>query len=175
MTGIGEPQETEYAPFFEAYVARVRGHDILETLERQVGQVRRTLGSVPEARAVLSYAEGKWSVRSVVGHCSDAERVFAYRALAFARGETAPLPVFDENLYEGSSGHEAIPLHDLVEEFAAVRAATLHLLRSLPPDAWPRSGIASGKQVTVRALAFIAAGHVAHHMAILEERYRIRE
>ncbi|MGD1146468.1 MAG: DinB family protein [Thermoanaerobaculaceae bacterium] len=173
MEPVGQPEAHEYAPYFDRYVALVRGGDILSTLEKQGGVVRQALHALPEARAGFRYAPEKWSVREVVGHCTDCERVFAYRALAFARGEKAPLPAFDENEYARASGHDSIPLAGLVEEFGAVRSATLRLLRHLPARAWSRVGVASGKPVSVRALAFIMAGHVAHHMAILHDRYGV--
>jgi len=171
MDTIGEPEGGEYAPHFERYVSLVRGVNILVTLEAQTADVLRTLGNVPEACAGSRYAPGKWSVREVVGHCTDSERVFAYRALAIARGEQAPLPAFDENSYARLAGHDAVALARLLAEFETVRKASLHLLRNLPPEAWVRGGTASGKPITVRALAFVMAGHVAHHMAILRERY----
>ena len=173
MTTSGPPAATEYAPYFERYVALVRGDDILGTLAEQAEEVRRVLSRVPEARGGLRYAEGKWSIREVLGHCTDAERVFGYRALAFARGEKAPLPSFDENEYARTAGHDGVPLADLLEEFGTVRAGTLHLLRRFPAEAWLRVGVASGKPVSVRALAHIMAGHVAHHLAILHERYGV--
>lgn len=173
MLGIGEPETTEYAPHFESYVARVRGKDVVKVLEEQAGTLRRRVAAIGEERGGYRYADGKWSIREVVGHCTDAERVFSYRALAFARGEKAALPAFDENEFARTSGHDAIPLDELVGEFESVRAATLHLLRHFTPEAWGRGGIASGKPITVRALAFIMAGHVAHHLAILHERYGV--
>jgi len=173
MGSTARPERTGYAPYFERYVALVPDGDIVTTLREQGDAVRRKLAGLPESLAGFRYAADKWSVREVVGHCTDAERVFAYRALAFARGETAPLPAFDENQYARMAGHDAVPLAALLEEFGDVRAATLHLFRNLPPDAWTRVGTASGKPVSVRALAFITAGHVAHHVALLHERYGI--
>jgi DinB superfamily len=175
MTGIGEPGPGEYAPFYEGYVARVRGSNIVTTLEEQAGTVAEALARVAEEREGFRYAEGKWSVREVVGHWTDAERVFSYRALAFARGERAALPAFDENEFARTSNHDAISLGELAAEFQSVRAATLHLLHHLPGEAWRRGGTASGKPVTVRALAFIMGGHVAHHLAMLRERYGVGE
>ena len=172
MTAIGRPGAGEYAPYFERYVSLIHGEDVLEVLEEQSGRVYGALAAIPESLAGFRYAPGKWSIREVVGHVADSERVFAFRALAFARGERSPLPSFDENEYARCSGHDATPLRELTEEFAAVRAATMHLLRHLPPDAWTRTGVASGQPVSVRALAFIMAGHVAHHLAILHDRYR---
>ncbi len=173
MQAVGQPDGAEYAPYYEQYVSLVRGGDIFTVLEGQTGSVRRTLSAMPEDRAGFRYGPGKWTVREVLGHCIDAERVFGYRALAFARGETAPLPAFSENEYALQSGHDGVPLAELLDEFASVRAATLHLLRHLPEEAWRRTGIASGKPVSVRALAFIMAGHVRHHMGILRERYGV--
>jgi hypothetical protein len=173
MTAIGQPETTEYAPTYERYVALVRGADILKTLGDQALVVRRALSALPEARAGFRYAPDKWTIREVVGHCIDAERVFAYRTMCFARGESAPLPSFDENEYTRHSGHDGVPLGELLEEFGFVRSATLAQLRHLPAGVWQRVGVASGKPVSVRALAFIMAGHVAHHLAILHERYGV--
>ncbi|HVN30406.1 MAG TPA: DinB family protein [Thermoanaerobaculaceae bacterium] len=173
MTVIRQPEATEYAPYYERYVALVRGSDILETLERQKGAFRRALSGLPDDRAGFRYAPEKWTIREVVGHCIDAERVFAYRALCFARGEKAPLPAFDENEYARQSGHDAVSLGELLDEFESVRAATLAQLRHLPDHTWLQIGVASGKPVSVRALSFIMAGHVEHHLAILHERYAV--
>ena len=173
MTAMGQPEATEYAPYFERYVILVRGGDILKTLAEQSTTISRALAAVPEDRAGFRYAEGKWTVREVLGHCTDAERVFAYRALCIARGEKAALPSFDENEYARTSAHDGIPLSELLDEFETVRKATVHLLGHLPAEAWLRTGVASAKPVSVRALAFIMAGHVAHHLAILRERYGV--
>jgi hypothetical protein len=173
MTPIGPPEATEYAPYYQRYVALVRGGDILETLEDQKGAFRRALSGLPEDRAGFRYAPEKWTIREVVGHCIDAERVFAYRALCFARGESSPLPSFDENEYARQSGHDAVRLGELLDEFESVRAATLAQLRHLPAGTWLRVGVASGKPVSVRGLSFIMAGHVEHHLAILRERYQV--
>lgn len=173
MTAIGQPEAIEYAPYYERYVALVRGGDILKTLEDQARTVRRALSAVPEHRAGFRYAPDKWTIREVLGHSTDAERVFAYRAFAFARGEKAALPSFDENEYARQSGHDRLTLAELVEEFESVRRGTVLLLRHLRGEAWLRVGVASGKPVSVRALAHIMAGHVAHHLAILHERYGV--
>ena len=173
MTLIGQPETTEYAPYYERYVALVRAGDILSTLDEQKRVFRQALSGLPVERAGFRYAPDKWTIREVVGHCTDAERVFSYRALCFARGENAPLPAFDENQYTRQSGHDSVPLPNLLEEFESVREATLFQLRHLPNGAWGRTGVASGKPVSVRALAHIMAGHVAHHLAILRERYGV--
>ncbi len=173
MERIDEPAAGEYDPYFEGYVARVRGSDVVGLLEGQAGILRRLQAVVGEAGAGYRYGPGKWSIREVVGHCSDAERVFAYRALSFARGATAALPGFDEKEFARASGHDGLALAALVEEFESVRATTLQLLRHLPAEAWRRSGVANGKPITVRALAFVMAGHVEHHLAGLRTAYGV--
>jgi hypothetical protein len=165
------PGSAEYAPFYAGYVVRVPAGDILGCLEAQCDATLALLAAVPEARAGHRYASGKWSIREVVGHLADAERVMAYRALRFARADRAPLPGFDENHYVEQAGFDARTLADLAAELAAVRAATLALFRSLSPEAWLRSGIANDHPISVRALAYVIAGHELHHRYLLESRY----
>jgi len=165
------PEPDEHAPFYAAYVARVPAGDLVEILDGQIEETIRSLGSLSEEDAGFAYAPGKWSVREVVGHLVDAERVFAYRALRFARGDATPLPGFDEQAWARASNAGDRPLADLLAEWRTVRAATVALLRSLPLDAWTRRGEANGTPCTVRALATIIAGHELHHRAVLEERY----
>jgi hypothetical protein len=173
MGNVGRPNESEFAPQYGGYVGRVAGDDVVDVLVEQMATVRAVLGRLSEAQAGYRYAEGKWSIREVLGHVIDAERVFGYRALAFARGERAPLPSYEENDYARASGHDAIPLPALVEEFVSLRVSHVAMFRHLPAEAWARSGTASGNPVTVRAIAFIIAGHLAHHMALLHERYGV--
>ena len=173
MKDIGQPEASEYAPYYARYVSLVPGGNILRVLEKQAGDLQEVLSAIPEDRAGFRYAAEKWSIREVLGHVIDVERVFGYRALSFARGEKAPLPPFDENEYARQSGHDAIPLADLLQEFESVRAATVLLLRHLSAESWLRVGVASGKAVSVRALAFIMGGHVEHHLTILHERYGV--
>jgi hypothetical protein len=165
------PEAGEYAPYYEKYVSLVPEGDIVETLERQSADTLALLRSLDEGRGSSRYAEGKWSVKEVVGHVMDGERVFAYRALCFARGERAPLPGFDQDDYMRDAAFDARTLGSLVEEYESVRAATLSLLRSLDAAAWQRRGTASDNPVSVRALAHIIAGHELHHVKILRERY----
>lgn len=172
MTGIGRPGADEYAPFFEDYLARVGpGEDVLEVLAGQLELVPARFGRVPEASGGYRYAPGKWSIKEILGHLSDTERIFAYRALRLARGDAAPLPGFDENAYAPASGADARTLADLVAEWTDVRRATLSLFRHLPAAAWVRRGTASGHPASVRALAYATAGHVRHHLSVLDERY----
>jgi hypothetical protein len=165
------PEATEYAPFYAGYVSLVPESDVVRVLGEQTavleGQVRQFVPSLEQHR----YAPGKWSVREVMGHVTDAERVFGFRAFCFSRGESNPLPGFDENDYVAAGGFDGRSLMDLVDEFAQVRQANLIVLKRLNDDAWMRVGTASGKPVSVRALAFIMSGHVRHHMNILSSRY----
>lgn len=171
--GLGRPQTSEYHPYFEAYVSEVPEDRILPLLVGQVDDVRRVLGPVEEQRAGHRYAEGKWSIRQVVGHLADTERLFAYRALCFARGEQQQLPGFDENAYVAEGGFDSVPLGELVEEFCVAREGSVLLYRHLPDEAWSRGGLANQKVLTVRSLAYILVGHVRHHLRILHERYGV--
>lgn len=165
------PASDEYAPYYETYVALVPAGDIVETLERQSADTLALLRSVPEDRAGSSYEPGKWSVKELVGHVVDSERVFSYRALRFARGDRTPLPGYEQDDYVRAAGFDARTLSSIAEEFARVRAATVALLRTFEEDAWARRGTANDKEVSVRALAHILAGHELHHINILRERY----
>jgi hypothetical protein len=165
------PAPTEYAAFYAGYIAAVPEGDLLDTLERQLADTTAALASLPESRGSFAYAPGKWSIKQVVGHVADAERVFAYRALRFARGDATPLAAFDENVWAPHAGTERRTLADLLDELRAVRAATLALFRHLPAEAPLRTGTASDREVSVRALAWIITGHERHHLRILRERY----
>jgi len=165
------PDSSEYAPFYQGYVARVPDGDIVGILERQLHSTMALLGGLTEAQGEHRYAPGKWSIKEVVGHVADAERIFCYRALRFARGDATPLAPFDENLYVPEAGCGARTLRGLAEEFRAVRLATLALVRSLTDATAVRTGTASGKTISVRALVYISAGHELHHLAIVTERY----
>ncbi len=167
------PEASEYATFYAGYVARVPEDDILSVLARQKHEIADLAGSLPAAKESFRYAEGKWSVREVLGHLIDGERVFGYRAFCFSRGEQAALPGFDENQYVAAARSDTIPLRELVAELGVVRDANLAFLHRLDGDAWTRTGTASGKPVSVRALAWIMAGHPRHHLAMLRERYGI--
>jgi len=170
-TTMERPQAGEYAPFYERYISQVQGDDILATLDEQRRQMLLLLSGCSEADGDIRYAEGKWSVKEVIGHICDAERIFLYRALRIARGDATPLSGFDENEYMKSAPFSKLPLQDLIEEFIAVRRASLSLFRALDAEAWTRRGVANQNQVTVRGLAYIVAGHELHHRRILQERY----
>lgn len=167
----GRPLPTEYAPYAQADIDLVEGDDIVATLGAQREMVLSLLGSVSEERASFAYAPGKWSLKQVVGHLSDDERIFAYRALCIARGDARPLPGFDENEYMAAAGFESRTLADLLAEYRTVRWATLTLFASLPDEAWVRRGIVNGYEATPRGLAFHIAGHELHHVRVLRDKY----
>jgi uncharacterized damage-inducible protein DinB len=168
---LTRPADHEYAPHYAGYIAQVPDGDIVARMERQMEETYAFLGQLGEARGDHRYGPGKWSIKEVIGHLADGERVFAYRALRFARGDETPLASFDENAWVPQSGCDRRTLGDLAAEFRAVRMATLALARSLTDATAIRTGVASGKTVSVRALIYMIAGHELHHLAILRERY----
>jgi len=167
------PESSEYASFYAGYVARVPEADILSVLQKQADEIRDLARALPAAKETFRYADGKWSIREVLGHLIDGERVFGYRAFCFSRGEQAPLPSFDENQYVAAAAADQVPLADLASEFAAVRGSNLAFLRRLSAAEGARVGTASGKAISVQALAYIMAGHPRHHVAVLRERYGV--
>jgi len=168
------PQPGDFHEYFTGYVGCVPDGSILETLELEGARAVALFESLDEPVSRHRYAAGKWSVREVVAHVSDAERVFAYRALRFGRGDATPLPGFEQDDWAPHTHADSRRWTDLIDELRVVRAATLHVLRSLESADWERRGVASGAPVTVRALAWIAAGHELHHRRILIERYGLR-
>lgn len=167
------PADDEYAPYYGRYITRVEDGDIVATLGRQIGQTLSELRAVPEARGGHRYAEGKWSIRECIGHMADTERVFAYRAMRFARNDATALAGFDENTFVANARFDERTLASLLDEFEAVRRATIALFGALTPDEMLRRGRASDNPVSVRALAWITAGHEVHHREILRTRYLV--
>lgn len=165
------PAPGEFVPYFGTYIDKVPDGDVIAVLESGIGTTQKLLAPVSEERGGYRYAEGKWSLKEVLGHMSDTERIFAYRMLTFARGDAGPLPGFDENSYTPAQESDRVPLALLLDEFVAVRAATLALLKVLPPAAWERRGVASKHPLSARAAAWIIAGHEIHHRGVLRERY----
>ena len=170
---IGLPERSEAAPYYFTYIDRIAGDDVVGQLETQLGETVAFLGGISEEKSLHRYAPDKWSIRQLVSHVIDAERVFLSRAFWFARGFDSPLPSFDEKTCAGAARADDVPWASHVEDFRAVRLSTLTFFRNLPADAWMRGGIASDNPFTVRALAYIIAGHAAHHTAILRERYLV--
>lgn len=172
---IARPQQTEHVAYFTKYIDLVPDGDLLAVLDAQHRETQRLLAPLSPEQARYRYADGKWSVTEVVGHLADTERIFAYRALRFARGDSTPLPGYDENGYTPAGRFDDRSLGDVLGEFTAVRGATIALFRGLPPDAFQRSGLADGKAVSVRALAYIIAGHERHHVNLFKTRYGVPE
>jgi uncharacterized damage-inducible protein DinB len=168
---VARPQAGEYAPYYERYVSLVEGEDILNTLDQQRREMMLLLSCREEEEGDFRYAPEKWSAKEVLGHICDTERIFAYRALRIARADATPLEGFEQDDYVRNGGFARCPVADLVEEFIAVRRATISLLRNLDEAAWLRRGLANKSEVSVRALAYIIAGHELHHRRILEEKY----
>lgn len=168
---MGRPGTDEAATYYHRYIDRVTGDDVVGFLATQLDEATGFLSGISEEKSLHRYAPEKWSIRQVLNHVSDTERVFVCRALWFARGFDTPLPSFDEGVSAAGAKADEVPWARHVEEFRGVRLATVSFFRNLPAEAWGRSGIASGNPFTVRALAFIVGGHLAHHTGILRERY----
>lgn len=170
---IKRPASTEHHQYYQKYVNLVPEGDYLANLESQGRENLTFLRGISEEKSRYRYAPGKWTIREVIGHLADAERVFTYRALTFARGDATRLPPFDENAWAQESNAGDRTMKELVAEFEAVRAATLAMFRGFNEEIFARSGIANDNQVSVRAIAYIVAGHERHHVKILRERYGV--
>ena len=168
---MSRPERTEAAEYYFTYIDRIQQDDIVGAMESQLEDVGKFLASISEEKSLLRYAPEKWSIRQVLSHLNDTERAFAFRALWFGRDFHDPLASFDQNISVNAARADEYSWASHVSEFRDIRRSTLALFRKLPSEAWKRSGVASGNTVSVRALAFIIAGHVSHHVAILEERY----
>ena len=165
------PQKGDYAEYYGKYIDLVPSGDFLDLLQSQREDLWRLLSPLSDDQAEFRYAQGKWSIKEVVGHISDTERIFAYRLLRIARGDQTALPSFEQDGYIQTGKFTTRTLKDLLEEFSSIREATIALVRSFDNAAWQRRGTASQKEITSTALAFIIAGHVRHHHILLEERY----
>lgn len=168
---VGKPQSVEAAPYYFTYINQVETEDVLGALEGQLEESLALFATVSEEKSLYRYAPDKWSIRELLNHINDAERVFAFRAMWFARGHEAALPSFDQNVAASAGKPEQIRWAAHVEEFRRVRLSSVSLFSNLVPEAWMRSGVASDKVFTVRALAFIIVGHLTHHVRILRDRY----
>lgn len=168
---IGLPARNEAAAYYFTYIDRIQNPDILGELESQLGEMLPFLHGISEEKSLHRYAAEKWSIRQVLNHVNDTERAFVFRALWFARGFDTPLPSFDQEVSSRGARADDYSWTSHIDEFRTVRLATLTFFRNLPAEAWARTGIASGNSFTVRALAYIMAGHVAHHKAILQMSY----
>jgi len=167
------PAVDDYPEYFRAYVSLVPEDDVFAALDPQVPEIEGLPARVGTARETFAYAPGKWSVREMLGHITDAERVFAYRALTFSRFNAVSLSAFDEETWTPHGHFAGVPLRELADEFVALRRANLQMLRRLEEPQWQAGGFGDNKPITVRALAYVMAGHVRHHLAILRDRYGV--
>ncbi len=168
---MDRPETSEYASFYAGYVEQVPENDVLRVLNGQVAELEKLVGSLSDERGGYAYAEGKWTIKQLIAHMSDAERVFGYRAFRIAHGDPTPLASFDQDTFVANGRANERTVTDLVAEFRAVRESNMLVLDRLNDEEWMRIGRASDAAVSVRALAFVMAGHFRHHLAILRERY----
>jgi uncharacterized damage-inducible protein DinB len=165
------PLQTDYPAYYEAYISKIQGDNILEILQQQKEAAKELITSLPVEKENYRYAEGKWSVKELLGHIIDGERIFTYRALRFARNDKTELPGFDQDAYIENADFDGRTMRSLLEEFLAVRDASITLFKNLTAEELSHKGTANGKEVTVNAIQYIVAGHELHHMNILRERY----
>lgn len=165
------PEADEYNEYYAGYVALVTEDDVIEALEDQIDEIKHLLKSIPEEKGDHSYGEGKWTIKQVIGHLIDTERVFSYRALRFSKGDTTVLPGYDQDLFVEKGDFNKRSLHDLRKELTSLRKANVILFRNLPEGADVLKGNANGNEVSVRALAYMMVGHIRHHLNIIRERY----
>lgn len=170
---IAKPHASEYAPYYSRYLDMVPDGDILGTLHRQIAGTLADLRKISEADSLRRYGAGKWSVREVLGHMIDTERIFACRALRFARNDSTPLPGFEQDDYISAAQFDRLPWAHLLEEFEALRRSNVLMFRGLGEEAWGRQGVASENPMSVRAAAYVIAGHELHHMRVLHEKYGV--
>jgi uncharacterized damage-inducible protein DinB len=168
---IGRPEPAEAAAYYFTYIDKVTGDDATSAIRNELDEALAFFSEISEDKSLYRYAPEKWSIRQTLNHVIDAERIFAFRALWFARGFENPVPSFDQDVAVSAARADAIPWAAHIEEFRRVRLATISLFEHMPSEGWTRAGMASGNRVTVRALAFIIAGHLTHHVKILRERY----
>jgi uncharacterized damage-inducible protein DinB len=169
---MNKPAEEEYAPFYSTYIQMVGEGPVLDILEDLAENSYAFFSKLSDEKANYAYADGKWTIKEVLGHMIDAERTFAYRILAFSRGQ-AELPGFDENIYVENATFKSRSIGNLAEEFKTLREANLYLLHSLSPEQFAATGIANGNKISVLALVYIMAGHEMHHVKIINERYLV--
>ena len=168
---VPRPADDETAAYYQTYIAEVGSDNIGEQLVEQLSQVERLFSGLDDAAALARYAPGKWSIKELLGHLNDAERIFSYRLLRISRGDSTPLPGFDQNPYVEAGRFDQRPIADLIGEFRAIRLSTVALTSGIPAHAWTARGVASEYSITARALLYIIVGHVAHHLLVLRERY----
>ena len=170
---MDRPEENEFAEYYNNYISKIEGNEVMPVLEAQSAELRSMISPLPEEKGTYAYDEGKWTIKEVLSHLIDGERIFAYRILRISRGDETPIEGFEQDGYIESSNANNRPFADLLEEFELQRKSNLLLLKNINEPSSRRMGIASGYPISVRALAYISAGHVRHHLGILKERYEI--
>ncbi len=167
----GRPGHDEFAPYYNGYINQTHGDDAIKALEQELADALMFYAAIDEPKSQSAYEKGKWTIREVLGHIIDTERVMSYRALRFARNDQTPLQGFEQDDFMRGASFNDVHLATLLKEFELLRRANIHFFRNLTPEAWDRRGVANDKTVSVRALAFIIAGHEKHHRQIVKERY----
>lgn len=170
---MSKPEKNEYDPYYEAYVSLAGDGNIVDVLERQAADVERVFSAVPEEKGPYAYAEGKWSIKELLGHLIDGERIFMYRLFRISRADETPIEGFEQDGYIENARSNSRAFADMLSEFAALRRANVIAYRNFSDKDWGRTGTANQMEITPRALAYIMAGHIAHHLNILKERYLI--
>jgi hypothetical protein len=165
------PNENEYDPYYGRYIGLVGKEDIIEILDKQKAGIADAFGGFGEDKGTYRYAEGKWSVKEMLSHIIDGERMFGYRIFRIARGDKTPIEGFEQDGYIENSHANERSFSEMIEEFSNLRSANVHLLRNLGATDWIRTGTANDREISVRALAYVMAGHISHHLNILNERY----
>lgn len=168
---MNRPEKVEYAEYYETYVSLVEENNIVSAMQKQLDEVNDLFSQMPDEKGLYTYAEGKWTIKELLGHLIDGERVFAYRAFRISRGDRTPLPGFDQNPYIENAGYNSVKLSKLLAEFSLLRQSNILFFQNLSDEMWTQTGIASDNEISVRALAYIMVGHIRHHVKILKERY----
>lgn len=168
---MNRPEPNEYDRYYETYVSLVEETDIIVAMQNQLNELEKLFDEISEEKSLQAYAPGKWTIKELLGHLTDGERIFAYRALRISRADQTPIEGFEQDGYIENSNFNAAKLTDLTEELILSRKANLILFKNLTDEAWTRTGTASDVPVSVRALAYIMVGHIRHHLNILRERY----
>lgn len=170
---MDKPEKTEYDPYYETYISLVPAGELPGVLEGQPAELRAIFTGMPEEKGAFAYAEGKWTIKELLGHLTDGERMFMYRIFRISRGDTTPIEGFEQDGYIANGRFNLRSFEELLEEFTLLRRANMIFFETLADEAWLRMGTANNCEISVRALAYIMAGHIAHHVRILKERYLV--
>ena len=165
------PEKNEYAPHYETYIGKVPDRDIFDLLSQQIKTVQDVFKNISEEKSLFGYAQGKWTIKQLLGHVNDVERIFAYRALRFSRNDKTALPGFEQDEFINQSNFNNVKLSDLVDEFVKMRESNIAMFKNFSEEMWTRRGTASKNEMSTRAVPYVLFGHAQHHLDILKERY----